>query len=88
MEFLHAIVSMNSTAVGESKDLAVPVVVTTRHSAVDLRWTPSGEAEATYLPMRSLSIVQTQAVRTIPRSCLRVELSVGCDLEIIGRQPP
>lgn len=60
-ELLSEVIETSGTA--KSKNLAVPVCVTTRWEAVDLRWTETGNALATYLPMHVLTLAQTEAVR-------------------------
>jgi hypothetical protein len=62
-ELLSELISTNNSAPADCNDLALPVTVSVRLDAVNLRWTPSGKAKATYLPVRLLTPAQAHAVR-------------------------
>jgi hypothetical protein len=63
-EFLSALINSNNTSQLHSNDLVLPVTVSVRLDAVTLRWTQSGEALATYLPVHALTYSQTHEVNT------------------------
>ena len=64
-ETLSSCIGTNADAVDRSKNLVVPITVTTRWESLDLKYTETGKAQSTYLPMHLLTCDQTQAVRLI-----------------------
>ena len=62
-QFLSSIINTNSAADPKSRSLVVPLTVTTRWTSISLKWTASGLAKASYLPVRLLTLRHTLEVR-------------------------
>ena len=69
-QYLSKIINTNSAASRKSCSLCIPLTVTTRWSSISLKWTESGMAKATYLPVLLLSLHDTLEVCNIMTKCL------------------
>ena len=62
MELLSAIIDANTNAHAGCKNLAIPLSVATSWNALDLKFTATGNAEATHLPLHLLTLEETLSV--------------------------